>query len=214
MSTTRDDLARALCDVRRAYRLLQVYHRRLCDLLQLVDGALTAAGLEFDRWEPINVWRLPRGKKPFFRPETWSWDLTPAYQVRCVWEQAVKGRARRVVIEHIGDTGYTTNSEGEPDPGTFKDAGQSATELRVGLWTARAKRADWDQAWVEVHRIPDWDDGRVHAVAVEGVEHTYRHLAADIADLCDAAAVKEKLLDPIEQWLAEPMNPVSEVARP
>jgi len=203
MSTTRDDLARALADVRRAYRLLQVYHRRLCDLLQLLDDTLGAAGLSFERWDPINVWRLPRAKKPFFRPETWAWDLTPAYQVGCAWEQAAKGHARRVDVHCIGDTGYVTSSEGEPDPATFKDAEQCATELHVGLWTARAKRADWNSAWVEVHQRPGWDDGQVHAVDVEGVEHTFQALRVDIADLCDPEAVRARLLDPITQWLAE-----------
>jgi hypothetical protein len=213
MSTTRDDLSRALCDVRRSYRLLQVYQRRLCDLLQLVDGVLAAAGLEFDRWYPINVARPPRARKPFWSG-TWAWDFTPIYQVRCSWEQATKGRARRVDIDCIADTAYVTNSEGEPDPSTFKDADQSATELHVGLWTARAKRADWNNAWAQVSQLPDWDDGGAHAVLVDGVEHTCRVFRVDIADLVDPEAVRAKLLDPIEQWLAEPLNPVSEATRP
>lgn len=213
MSTTRDDLARALCDVRRAYRLLQVYQRRLCDLLQLADGVLATAGLEFERWDPINVARPPRGRKPFWSG-TWAWDFTPIYQVRCAWKQAMKGSARRVVIECFADTAYITSSEGEPDPSTFKDASQSATELRVGLWRARAKRANWDQAWVEVHKLPNWADGHVHTVDLEGVEHSFQEHRIDVADLCDPEAVQEKLLRPIEEWLVEPLNPISETTRP
>jgi hypothetical protein len=201
MSVSRDDLTRVLSDVRRAYRLLQVYHRRLCDLLDSLHDVLAGGGLAFDRWEPMNVWRLPKPKTPFFRPEQWAWDLTPAYQVRCAWEQAAKGRSRRVIVEAIADTGYTASDEGEPEPSAFKDAEQCATELRVILWTARAKRADWDAAWQKVEQIADPNDGESHAVDVDGVEHTCRCLRVDVADLVDAQAVREKLLDPVEEWL-------------
>ncbi|HSN99434.1 MAG TPA: hypothetical protein VLS89_14160 [Candidatus Nanopelagicales bacterium] len=204
MSTTRDDLARSLADVRRAYRLVQLYHRRLCDLLQTVDDTLTRGGLEFDRWDPQNVARLPKAGKPFFRPEHWAWDLTPAYQVRCSWEQATKGQSRRVDLDLIADTGFAPTGEGEPDPGAFVDAERSATELHVGLWTARAKRAAWGEAWTRLEAFQDVFDGKPHTVDIDGVGHTFRHLRVDVADLVDAQAMKARLLDPIEQWLREP----------
>ena len=98
----------------------------------------------------------------------------------------MKGSARRVVIECFADTAYITSSEGEPDPSTFKDASQSATELRVGLWRARAKRANWDQAWVEVHKLPNWADGHVHTVDLEGVEHSFQEHRIDVAAIVES----------------------------
>jgi hypothetical protein len=109
MSSTSFDLPDALANVRRAYRLLHAYHRRLCDLLQLVHESVGKAGLEFESWEPLNVARLPRSATPFF--ENWAWDLTPAYQVRCVWRDGHQDKTkeklvRRVVIDAFADSGW------------------------------------------------------------------------------------------------------------
>jgi hypothetical protein len=54
-----------------------------------------------------------------------------------------------------------------------------------------------------VELIADPNDGQSHAVDVDGVEHTYRRLRVDVADLVDAQAAREKLLDPVEEWLKQ-----------
>ncbi|WP_044240347.1 hypothetical protein [Chondromyces apiculatus] len=199
-----EDLAPALADVRRAYRLLQVYHRRVCDLLQTFDEAVTAQGLAFVDWGPLNVYRLPKRRKPFFRPEIWAWDLTPAYQVRCTWEQSTKGHARCVIVEVIADTGYTTVNDGEPDPATFQDESASATEIHVGLWSAHTKRVDWKAAQTLLKSVQGWEQGGPHLVSVGGIQHAYERLRLDMAALTTMDAVRQQMITPVTDWLRRP----------
>ncbi|XXX81440.1 hypothetical protein WMF30_22035 [Sorangium sp. So ce134] len=162
------ELARALAEVRRAYRLLHAYHRWLCDLLQLTDEFLAELGFEFERWEPLNVARLPRSAKPFFRSERWAWDLTPAYQVECSWLGSSKGIRCKVYIHAIADTGYDDSGDTEPDPTRFRAAEDAASELRVGLHRTRAKKPDWSGAWKLLSHITSRKDGTDHQVRVGG----------------------------------------------
>jgi hypothetical protein len=201
MSTQSPDLHQALSEVRRAYRLVHVYHRRLCDLLQTIDETLSRSGLAFQRWSPINVLWLPDGTSPFFRPDKWAWDLSPAYQVLCEWKGASNDHVRRVVLECVADTGYTTTGGGEPDASRFDDVERCITEIRISMWTARSTDADWGAAWKEVEPLPDKYDGRVHAVKVDGIELTYARYAVNVAELVDESAANTKLCAPLEAWL-------------
>jgi hypothetical protein len=203
MSTQSSDLHRALSEVRRAFRLLHVYHRRLCDLLQTIDETLSRSGLAFQRWSPINVLWLPDGTSPFFRPDKWAWDLSPSYQVLCEWKGAHGDQVRRVVFECVADTGYNTTGGGEPDASRFDDVERCITELRVNMWTARGTDADWGAASKEVGELPDKYDGRAHAVRVGGVDLTYARYAVDAAELVDESAVHAKLCAPLEAWLKD-----------
>ncbi|WP_437291028.1 hypothetical protein [Sorangium sp. So ce406] len=200
MSEKNLDLAGALADVRRAYRLLHAYHRRLCDLLQLTDEFLTERGFEFERWVPINVARLPQSTKPFFRPETWAWDLTPAYQVECVWWGSISGTHYKIHIHAIADTGYDDSRDGEPDPTSFRSAETAASELRIGLYRTRAKKPDWSSVWEKLSRIKDRKNGAEHKVRVGVDEYTHRYFDLNLAALGDEGAVKEKLLLPLDEW--------------
>jgi uncharacterized protein YjiS (DUF1127 family) len=193
-------LAEALVDVRRAYRLLHAYHRRLCDLLQATDELLSERGLQFAEWCPLNVAMLHK-KKPFFRPEHWAWDLTPAYQVGCIWQGVKNGGAYQVRIEAVADTVYSTSRDGEPDPGRFKPAESSTSELWVGLWKAQAAEHNWAEAWKQVERTGDPFDGKEHTANVDDVAHTYRYFMIDLTELVDERAVKERLLVPLGGWL-------------
>ncbi|WP_437947569.1 hypothetical protein WME98_43595 [Sorangium sp. So ce296] len=194
------DLAGALADVRRAYRLLHAYHRRLCDLLQLTDEFLAERGFEFDRWAPINVARLPQSTKPFFRPEHWAWDLTPAYQVECVWQGSSNGTHCKIHIHAIADTGYDDSCDGEPDATSFKSAETAASELRIGLHRTRATKPDWSSAWSQLSRMANRKNGAEHKVRVGGDEYAYRYFDLNLAALGDEGAIKEKLLLSLDRW--------------
>jgi len=194
------DVAGALVEVRRAYRLLHAYHLRLCDLLQVTHAFLAERGLEFEHWTPINVARLPRSKTPFF--DNWAWDLTPAYQVECLWQGTSHGSRCKVHIHSIADTGYDASCDGEPDPSHFKDVAETVSELRIGLYRTRAKNPDWSAAWEPLSHTTTRKDGTDHKVKVGGDEYTHRYFDVNLADLADENAVKAKLLLPIGQWIA------------
>lgn len=194
------DLAQALAEVRGAYRLLHAYHRRLCDLLQMMDEFLSERGFEFNRWAPLNVARIPQSKKPFFRPEQWAWDLTPAYQVECSWRGSNKGTHYKVHIHAIADTGYDDSYDGEPDPTRFESAKTTVSEIRIGLYRTKAKKPDWSSAWEPISRIKNRKDGTEHKVRVSGDEYTHRYFDLNLAELGDEGAIKEKLLLPLDRW--------------
>ncbi|XXY48848.1 hypothetical protein WME91_53475 [Sorangium sp. So ce269] len=194
------DLAGALADVRRAYRLLHAYHRRLCDLLQVTEEFLAERGFEFERWAPINVARIPQSTKPFFRPEQWAWDLTPVYQVECLWRGSNNGTHYKVHIHAIADTGYDDACDGEPDPTRFRAVETAASELRIGLYRTRAKKPDWSSAWAQLSRITNRKNGTEHKVRAGGDEYTHRYFDLNLAELGNEASVKEKLLLPLDQW--------------
>jgi len=195
------DLAEALADVRRAYRLLHAYHRRLCDLLQVTDEFLSERGLEFDHWSPLNVARLPNSTKPFFKPENWAWDLTPGYLVQCIWRGSKNGTNYNIHIHAVADTGYDTSRDGEPDPCHFLPAESSKSELRIGLWRTRAKAPDWGAAWKPISRIANRKDGSEHTSKVGGDEYTHRYFDMNLAELVDEPTVRERLLLPLERWI-------------
>lgn len=204
MSTTHNQLAAALTDVRRAYRLVQTYQRRLWDLLRGVDDLLSRAGLPFVRWQPMNVNSPPKPGTRFF-VDRWAWDFVPAYQIGCEWQQieTKKKLARRVFVMATADTGYDATSEGEPDPAGFKPAEECATMLRIGLWTAPTTSPDWDEAVRERGGENKLRAGQSHTLNVKGTKYTYMFFLLDVADLVDEVSVKVKLLQPIDAWLAK-----------
>ena len=202
MSTTRNRIATALVDVRRAYRLVQTYQRRLWDLLHGLDELLSRAGLPFVRWMPMNVSTPPKPGTRFFVGR-WAWDFIPAYQIGCEWEQRGKKLTRRVFVIATADTGYDATSDDEPDPANFKPAEECATMLRVGLWTAATSSPDWDEAVRERGGENKVREGQTYTLNVKGTAYTYQFFLVDVADLVDEPAVKAKFLQPVEDWLAK-----------
>jgi len=199
MSTERAYLAAALTDVRRSYRLVQSYQRRLWDLLQSLDEVLSGAGLPFERWTPMNVWSPPKTGTRFF-VERWAWDFIPAYQIGCEWQgtDAPKNLTRRVFVIATADTGYDATSQGEPDPAQFKPAEECATVLRVGLWTASTGSPDWNEA-LQARKAQS--ERESYTMTVEGTTYTCQIVHVDVADLVDETAVRTRVLEPIQSWL-------------
>jgi hypothetical protein len=206
MTTSRDDLAKVLVDVRKAYRLLHGYHRRLNDLLQRVEETVGQRGLVFERWAPANVDPVPGPKKAFFSPDKWAWDLTPAYQVTCAWSSSpTSGKVRRIGLVAVADTGYSVRGDGEPNPVRFTDAADCTTEIWIAAWTSDSKTPNWSKAWEAVQRIPRYDEGETHEIKLEGAKYSYRYLkTVNVADLINPDAVEQHLLAPIEEWLGTP----------
>lgn len=199
MNDKNDELKAALVDVRRAYRLLHAYHRRLQDLFQRVDDFLAPKGISFDSWNSVNVSRLPAKSQPFFR--NWAWDLTPAYQVTCKWQGLCGQRTYHIEVEAFADTGYDASGEREPDPIRFVSPEKCSSELRLGLWSATAKKPDWGTAWTVIEK-QNWSDGNTHTAIVDAAKYMYRYGAIDLVELGDEQAVKEKLLEPLRVWIA------------
>jgi hypothetical protein len=200
MSEKKDELAAALADVRRAYRLLHAYHRRLQDLLHTAHDFLEQQGFQFEQWSPLNVARLPQSTKPFFGSH-WAWDLTPGYQVQCIWRRSKDKSSHRIFLHAIADTGYKTSAEGEPNPATFEAAETSRSEIRVGMYRTQAKKPDWGAAWNLLSVKANRKNGADHIVEVEQDKYAHRYFDLDLVELGDENAVKGKLLEPLRVWI-------------
>lgn len=203
MTTTSDELSDALADVRRAYRLVYAYQRRVFDLMAEVDGTLTEQGLAFVKWSPLFNHAPPAAKTPFFK-KRWAWDMLPGWAVSCRWEdpKLVKGLQRRLVFQSVADTGRKYDGA-EPDPVDFDEVTQCRSELRIGRWTTSAKAPDWAVAWEKVSAIDDYW-ARPQIVEIDGATYTYHYLGLDLAELVDPGAVQSLVIDPLERWAVAP----------
>ena len=198
--TTSKELETALIDVRRAYRLLHAYHRRLCDLLEIVDERLAKTGFEFDRWQPHHAALPAKASKRFFASDRWAWDLAPSYQLQCEWIATSTKLTRRVVIIAVADTGFDDSCDGEPDPEHFGQVEGATSELGLGLWTADSQKPAWGAAWERFERLPNAHDGREHAVVADGTRYTRKYQTLGLSMLDSESAVKERLLGPVAEW--------------
>lgn len=206
------DLGAALTDVRRAYRLIYAYQRRLSDLLQEVSSTLAAQGLEFYWWEAQLFGGVGRGGTPFFASGRWAWDMLPGYAPHCDWRSAAGLDQKRVVVVTRADTGFLAK-QGEPDPANFVPVESSHSELQIFLCRAKGVTLSptaydawdqaWDAAWETVKGLPNLRDGHDHVGVIGPAQFTYRYIAIDLAGLPDAAAVRAKLIDPLVAWASE-----------
>jgi hypothetical protein len=198
---TPQDLAAALTDVRRAYRLVYAYQRRMNDLVAEIDAALTQDGLEFELWRPVFNAPPPRSGTPYFRGR-WAWDMLPGYATQVHWcdPTGKKGRRRRVVLQAVVDSGATFDAA-EPDPADFEAADACESQLRIGLWTTTATQPTWDAAWAAVSARDAYWDG-VQEVDVDGSRYTYEYVGVDVSRLVDAKATRALVLDRLAGWAA------------
>ena len=196
------DLPAALTDVRRAYRLVHAYQRRMLDLLQKVDEILAEGGLEFVRWDPLSYARPCRSGTPVFRRGQWAWDLLPGYRFHCQWEAGptdITG-SRKVSVQPVADTGFEKSGR-EPEPGEFRGVDDCGTQMWIGLWATDSDEPKWGSAWTAAQEVVTPHDGEAHDVEVEGVSYTYQYLHVDVASLTDPEATEGMLFTPLREWL-------------
>ncbi len=199
------DLAAALTDVRRAYRLVYAYQRRMNDLMAEIDTALAEQGLEFEVWRPVFNASPPRSGTAYFRGR-WAWDMLPGYATQVQWCDSArrKGSRRRVVVQAVADSGRTFDGA-EPDPVDFEAAEESETQLRIGLWTTTASQPAWDAAWSAVSTRDRYWEG-VQDAEIDGGHYTYEYVGVDVASLVDARATKALVIERLTTWATKSRN--------
>jgi hypothetical protein len=190
------ELKAALTDVRRAYRLVYAYQRRVFDLIGAVADPLETNGFEFDRWEPTIFFQPGRS---FYKPDKWAWDFLPAYHFWAGWNRDRHGDVRRVLIAVNSDTGFE-RKRGEPDPADFIPAEKAQSELRLTLIRAETAPA-WDRLNGILATLDSAQDGADQDVDVGGVPVSVRRVRLDLSELIDEAAVDRRLLAPLRQWI-------------
>lgn len=106
--------------IRRAYRYVVAYERRILDTISRIDSVIHEAG--FERWMPERWTPLYRAfPSRSWSPDRWAWDNVPCYAVRYKWVKGAANTAgtRYVLVDHIADTAFEKkrlSDKNEPDP--------------------------------------------------------------------------------------------------
>ncbi|MDC0670342.1 SIR2 family NAD-dependent protein deacylase [Nannocystis radixulma] len=190
--------------VRRSYRLVYQYQRRVFDRLAELTDALAAMGLAFERWDPALYSRPAKSTTEFFRRPYWAWDLLPAYHLRLVFSASVAEdrSARRIVVSVVADDGFRArSSRDEPDPRFFAPAEQSRTELRVDMMRVTDPQMSLNEAWVLYRSYAGaLVDGYDHEIAVGGGACAFRAFRVDMDVVLAPAGIEGALVSPIREW--------------
>lgn len=150
------ELESALTDVRRSYRLLQRYQRRVLDLSDFLAREIDEQ-LSFRQWIPVHYRPNPN---PYTNPvERWAWDGLPYYDfcsfyaLDAFWKNEHEPGDWMVVIRCTADTGFEALGQSEPDPLAFKSAVESTSLLRVYIYQYTQSKVE---SWV--HNAYGWND--------------------------------------------------------
>jgi hypothetical protein len=155
------DLNHALVDVRKAYRLIWLYQRRVIDIVRLITDAL---GYEFYAWDTTDIGRMSgsRTTDPF-GGDRWIWSTLPLYRMSLLYLPpnlpANIQRSGEWMLEIFieSDTGAKAREdESEPPPTEFAPVEKSETVLKLYAWHCSADGSrDW---FSEIWKQLEWPD--------------------------------------------------------
>lgn len=195
------DLVGALTDVRKAYRLIWLYQRRVVDIIRLISDRL---GYRFFRWETQDhIGRMPGQvtKNPFGQGE-WIWATLPLYRMSLFylptaldWNVQKSGQwMLEVVLETDTGAKYTEEDDSEPSPVEFAPADKSETLLRLYAWyCTKDGNLDWfHEIWHELD-YPEQDDDPTTENASIPIRIIRRSL--DLSKLPDRPSVERALAE-------------------
>lgn len=140
------ELDGALVDVRRAYRLIWAYQRRVFDIVRVVTDGFENHKFLF--WEPHEFEPPPRRMSD---PRAkWAWDMLPDYAFSVILYPIGGERGRpqegqwMLEISIVSDDGYEPDDDVEPDATAFRDPSKCASSLNLCAWQCTSSRdIDW-----------------------------------------------------------------------
>lgn len=160
-----------LATIRRAYRYVVAYERRILDAIARTDEAARDAG--FERKTPHRWWPLYSGfPSRDFAPDRSAWDQLPLYGARFQWDQGENNAAgsRHLLVDHVADTSYEARmledkrrTELDPLEG-LPPAEEARSILRfqlVDLLTP-VPAAEWKLFWSQL--LPKYFGGNVASI--------------------------------------------------
>jgi hypothetical protein len=183
-----DELSRALLDVRKAYRLLYLFQRRVMDLMAELSGKL---GQSFWYWLPSGDEEAILGSKnPVERS---AWKMLPLFDASFLFlppgvvpsSAPQKGQWLLQLILCIDD-GQPEGGRGEPNPVEFADATMCHSMIYLYAFIVQEDiQGEW---WRNVYLKSEWpeEDG-VAETNSQGVRVVA--LSSDLAALSDSASV-------------------------
>lgn len=155
------DLPSSLIDVRRAYRLVWGYQRRVMDLVQLLEDEFQTH--EFYAWTP--TWHARPTQLRTSPVRKWAWDGLPFYKVSFLYlpvgsdSNVPKKGEWLLEIRIDSDTHSFPGPRGEPDAAEFPDASATDSVLKLVAWECTEDtNGDWFYKLWRKRRLPSQDD--------------------------------------------------------
>jgi hypothetical protein len=159
------DFGAALVDVRKAYRLLYSFHRRIFDMVRAINSRAEAEGFAFELIEPSN--EVPSGKE-------WSpndvdqdyWEILPGYSIDFVWVKRSNPKHLDSTDRIFGIAFFADSAWGEIDddyeagPETYKLSAESSKTIAVFFLAKPLKPLDGvrlSTAWSQMYASNDMD---------------------------------------------------------
>ncbi|MET4634927.1 hypothetical protein [Kaistia defluvii] len=166
-----------LTDVRRAYRLIWGYQRRIMDILNMMADEFDTH--EFYCWKTLD--RDPPAKRGTNPLKKWAWDLLPLYQASFLYTAVGSDRGSLKAGEWLlefyvnsDDIDFKGYRAGEPDALKFLSPENSNSMISLVAWKCtRDTKADWFR---DIWNYSDWptsgdvlqiDDYPVRAIKLE-----------------------------------------------
>ena len=183
-----EELSKALLDVRKAYRLLYLFQRRIMDLVAQLSGKL---GQSFWYWLPAGDEEAILGSKnPVDRD---SWKMLPLFDASFLFlppgvvpsSAPQKGQWLLELLLCVDD-GEPEGGRGEPNPAEFADP--TTCHSMICLYAFIVQEDIQGEWWRNVYQRSEWpeEDG-VAETNSSGVRVVA--LSSDLAALSDSASV-------------------------
>lgn len=188
------ELTDALADVRKAYRLIWSYQRRMMDLIQVIADDFQE--LQFYAWSPLHT-RRPTQLTSNPLKGKWAWDMLPFYKVSFLYKPEAASpndlaEGDWLLEIHLdSDTAGFEAHRGEPDAANFPDADTSRSTLSLVAWQCtEATKANWANG---VWKYGSWP--AVDGVAEQLTDYPVRviRLTTALEDLHDKAALRSSI---------------------
>ncbi len=192
--------------VRRSFREVYSFQRRIFDRLSELSDALARLSIEFDRWDPSYHSRPARSSSEFFRRNYWAWDFLPGFHLTLMWQSLASQGAtvRGVVLMIETDTGFRKPGDHrEPDPKDFVPAEDTHSELRIDLYRLSDASANWNQAWKVLSQQSGVRDGNDHTVKLGTGECVYRYLRVELGAAISKQGLLTHVITPIQSWFKD-----------
>ncbi|BCP51757.1 hypothetical protein K32_03740 [Kaistia sp. 32K] len=184
-----------LADVRRAYRLIWGYQRRIMDILNLMADEFDSH--EFYCWKTLD--RDPPAKRGTNPLKKWAWDLLPLYQASFLYTSVGSDLGALKAGEWLLE--FYVNSDsidlkryqpGEPDALKFGSAEKTNSTISLVAWKCTSDtKADWFR---DVWSYSGWPTGS-DVLQIEDYPVRAVKLEFPIEDLDDKPAIKAAVSD-------------------
>lgn len=204
--------------IRRAYRYVVAYERRVIDSIALVDEALR--GRAFERYGKSRSLHTewPSRSKVL---DKWAWDNVPNYARRFEWRRGEENTAGScfVIVDHVADTSFENRvldgRGGEPDP--LEDLEPAAASRSILRWIAVSFAGPlptklYNEKW-GILLAQHFGTGTSPLRISEPVPEPHRREAApltlvthciDLAELTNADALRARFIEPLLTSIGDP----------